>query len=236
VDHVTDEEADLNALWRTIYGEAEPGDEPDAFAIGHVILNRVAWRNWPGTIRGVCYQPWQFSCWNADNPRLAHLNEVEPGANPWAASCYRIARDLLAMGGPTGGPGDPTQGATHYYATYLPKPPKWARGHKPVYETPAGRYNHLFFNDIDTPAPTSAAEALEQQRPLSETRTVQAGKVAAGATTATIIADALQQVADVAGPMSEALEIAKWVFLAATIIGVGAMIYARVSDRKEGLR
>jgi hypothetical protein len=36
--------------------------------------------------------------------------------------------------------------------------------------------------------------------------------------------------------MSEALEIAKWVFLAATIIGVGAMIYARVSDRKEGLR
>lgn len=227
---MTDAEKDLNALWRTIYGESEPGDDADAFAIGHVIMNRVGWRNWPSTVRGVCYQPWQFSCWNADNPRLDHLNEVQPAAG-WAKRCHEIAADLLS-GKLTG---DPTQGSTHYFATYI-KAPKWARGHEPVYETPGGKFTHQFFNDIDTPAPESAREALDQQRPLGETRTMQGGKAAAGSSIAAVIAEALQEIANVAGPMSEALEIAKWVFLAATIIGVGAMIYARVSDRAKGLR
>lgn len=229
-------DADLNALWRTIYGEAEPHDYDDALAIGHVILNRVAWRNWPATIRGVCYQRWQFSCWNADNPRLDHLNEVTTDHSVWTRHCYRLARALIDG---TAAP-DPTNGATHYYATYI-RAPAWAKGKKPVYSTPAGRFTHLFFNDIDTPAPASAKQALDQIRPLSQSSEIRAAAVSAAGWVGNVAAEA--------GPIKAAIEAHSealerlgldpaWIGLAAAAVGVLGLLWmvkARVQRRREGI-
>lgn len=224
--------ADLNALWRTIYGEAEPGDEKDAIAIGWVVLNRAAYPNWPDTLRGVCYQPWQFSCWNADNPRLEHLNEVMPDHSAWTRKCHRIAEDLMA-----GRIEDPTKGSTHYYATYI-KAPKWAKGKTPVYQTAGGKYTHLFFNNIDTPPPQSAKEALDQIRPLRYSREITGAVVAAVGTVASNAGEIRDVVAGQADNLTLLGVPASWIAVALAVLGVlGAawVIRARVQRRKEGL-
>lgn len=231
-------DADLNALWRTIYGEAEPDDELDALAIGHVILNRVRWKNWPSTVRGVCYQPWQFSCWNPGAARLDHLNQVAPEHSDWAGHCHRLARRLMeGEAGP-----DPTHGATHYYATWA-KPPTWAKGKTPTLETRAGRFSHRFYNDIDTPAPEGAAEALEQLRPLSRTRTLRGGRLAAGAGSAALISGAVAEIGtalpvltDLAAAIREQGPLMLLLLGAVAVTSVGYMLYARSDDRRQGLR
>jgi N-acetylmuramoyl-L-alanine amidase len=143
---------DVDILARTLYGEAEPGDEADAIAIAWVVKNRMALRNWPDTAAKVCLQPKQFSCWNPEPvgfpARLMKMKVDDTKAGQWFAFCVETAEKVLAGEIP-----DPTKRATHYYATWLRKPPAWARGKSPTYSTPAGRFTHLFFNDIDTPAP-----------------------------------------------------------------------------------
>lgn len=229
---------DLEALWRTIYGEAEPGDALDALAIGHVIVNRVRWPNWPDTVRGVCYQPWQFSCWNPGAPRLEHLNSVEPDASPWAAQCHRLAQGLLDG---TAEP-DPTQGATHYFATWAPEP-RWAKGKVPTLETDGGRYVHRFYNDIDTPAPANAHQALEQQRPLSETRSARGGRLAAGAGGVALISGAIAEAAPALPVLGQTAALVREhgaVMLlalgAVALAGAAWVVYARWDDRRRGLR
>lgn len=229
---------DLNALWRTIYGEAEPYDEVDALAIGWTVLNRLKWPNWPNTVRGVCYQPYQYSVWNQDNPRLPYINEVKPDHSPWAAHCYKLAKQLLSDTPPA----DPTNGATHYYATYI-KAPKWARGKTPTLETDWGKYTHLFFNDIDTPPPASASEALEQERPIKETRTVQAGKAGGAIGSVAVVSGAVAAIGPAVPVLRELAEIVRdnaggllMAFGLATIVAVGVMVYARLDDRRKGRR
>jgi len=225
---------DLNALWRTIYGEAEAGDFEDAIAIGHVILNRVRLPNWPGSIRGVCYQPWQFSCWNNDNPRLKELNEVKPSASGWAAYCYDLAHQLIAGTGPA----DPTMRATHYYATYIGAP-KWAKGHTPVYRTAGGKYTHLFFNDIDTPPPTTAKEALDQVRPVPGVK-AQTVAAAAGVAGMAIPVETLVQIGQQIAPAWPAItglmERAPVIFGAIMLAGIGWTILHQYRARRAGVQ
>lgn len=221
---------DIDALARTLFGEAEAGDIEDAQAIACVILNRVAYPNWPDTVREVCLQPWQFSCWNANDPNRARIIAAQPAGSEWLTKCYAVAREAIA-----GRLHDITNGATHYHTTYI-KTPRWARGKSPVFETPAGRYNHLFYNNIDTPPPQSAAEALEQERPITETRTMRAGKVAAGGTVVAGIAEAAQHIAPAAGIFRDVAQAAPWVALAIIAAGVGYMVWARLDDRRAGAR
>lgn len=154
---------DKDVLARTLYGESEPRDEADAIAIAWVVRNRVALRNWPGTVEAVCKQrsnggTYQFSCWSPKHGNPEKLAKVTK-ADKWFARCLAIAGDVLADKIP-----DPTTRSTHYYADYI-KAPRWARGKVPVYETPAGKYNHLFFNDIDTapPPPKPPQKALVER-------------------------------------------------------------------------
>lgn len=233
-----DYELDLNALWRTIYGEAEPGDELDAIAIGWTVLNRLKWPNWPNTVRGVCYQPRQYSCWNSDNPRLAHLNEVPPDFTNWTRYCYELAQQLLSDSPPP----DPTNGATHYHATYI-KTPQWARGKTPTLETDWGKYTHRFYNDIDTPPPRSAVQALEQERPIEETRTVKAGKVGGAVSGVAVVAGAIAEAGPAMPVLKQAADfiqshatLALVLFGVAALLAIGSMIYARIDDRRRGLR
>ena len=84
------------------------------------------------------------------------------------------------------------------------------------------------------------AGVLPPERPLTETRTVRGGQAAA---TGTVGAAAAQALHDTIGPAQDALtgiapflDAAKWVLLALTIIGIGVMLWARIDDRRKGLR
>ncbi len=75
---------------------------------------------------------------------------------------------------------------------------------------------------------------------LQHTRTVRGGKAA---TAATVGLGALQAVQDGLDPARDALQtlvpyldIAKWLLLAITLIGIGVMIWARIDDNRKGLR
>lgn len=76
--------------------------------------------------------------------------------------------------------------------------------------------------------------------PLHKTRTVKAGQAA---TVGTVGVGAIEAVRETLEPTTSALttlapylDTAKWLLLAVTLIGIGAMIWARVDDRRKGLR
>ena len=180
---------EIDVLSRTLYGEAEANDAADAIAIACVALNRTRHpKQWPANVAAVCQQPAQFSCWNASNPRLQEIKAVGLD-DRWFAFCVSVAEDALA-----GRLVDPTDGATHYYASYIAMP-KWAKGKTPCHATPAGKYTHLFFNDIDTPKPRAKAAAV-----VAATATA-AGAAAEGVNQSGII-DQVEQ----AGQLAQAVQ------------------------------
>lgn len=130
-------------LARTLFGEARGEPVRGLEAVASVILNRVAraveqggwW--WGNTITEVCLKPWQFSCWNDDDPNRARIEAVD-GTNRIFRTCQRIAERALR-----GELIDETHGATHYHTRQVS--PAWARGRQPSAEI--GR--HLFYNEIE---------------------------------------------------------------------------------------
>ncbi len=130
-------------LARTIYGEARGESVRGKEAIAAVILNRVQRSNdrggywWGNDLAGVCLKPWQFSCWNSDDPNCEKIKKVSM-ENRVFQSCIRIARRAVA-----GTLGDPTGGATHYHGRTANPP--WARGKAPSAEIGG----HLFYANIE---------------------------------------------------------------------------------------
>lgn len=224
----TDHDKDI--LARTIFGEAEVGDVDDATAIANVVMNRARYPNWPDSPARVCQQPWQFSCWNAGDPQRPRIEAVTADT-PWFRECRRIAAAAL-----DGTLGDQTGGATHYWATYIPEP-KWARGKVPCYVNDYGRYSHRFYNDIDTPPPQTAAQALDQARPLSATRTVKGAQVAlGGGVTLAGAVEYAQQLRGVLPLVDQLRSYSHWVVLAIAAAGIAYMVWARLDDRAKGMR
>ena len=133
---------DQDIMARTIFGEARGESHEGKLAVANVILNRFSlWDSHPhfgtGTIESVCLAPWQFSCWNENDPNLAIIKAVS-FSDPVFAECLQIASDALI-----GGVEDNTNGATFYYAKGSPLP-KWAFGKDPC----AIIGNHFFFSNI----------------------------------------------------------------------------------------
>ena len=226
---------DVEILARTLFGESRFNDHEDAEAIASVVLNRVCYRNWPGTVSEVCLQPWQFSCWLQHDDAHAHnrnrMLAADRLTNKWFDQCWQIAERAMA-----GAITDRTRTSTHYHTRAVA--PKWSRGKEPVYDT----QGHVFFNNIDTRAPTSAAETLDQDRPIGETRTVRGGEVAMGATIIGGIyefaGEAIASASQAIAPLQAFFESGtlKWVLIGIAVGGIAHMIYARVDDRKRGLR
>ena len=132
-------DAAIDVLARTLWGEARGEGSAGMQAVASVILNRVAiakrtggaW--WGNDVIGVCQKPYQFSCWNRNDPNRAKLLNVNE-ADIYFATAMRIARRAIA-----GVLDDPTMGATHYHAAGIS--PAWAHGEKPV--AVIGR--HIFY-------------------------------------------------------------------------------------------
>jgi spore germination cell wall hydrolase CwlJ-like protein len=120
-------ENDRDVLARTLWGEARGESLAGQIAVAWAIRNRVndgkdkSW--WGEGYAGVCQKPYQFSCWNRNDPNFAYLSGVKPIPFRELAQA-RIAADQVIDGKVP----DPTDGATHYYALSMPKPPAWVKG------------------------------------------------------------------------------------------------------------
>jgi len=106
-------------LARLGWGEARSEGPLGILAVMWVALNRSTKRK--RALKDVILQPWQFSCFNTNDPnreKLLDAQSIEPVPWGWAEG---IAK--LVLGGHTM---DPTGGASHYYSVAI-APPRWAR-------------------------------------------------------------------------------------------------------------
>ncbi len=134
---------EIDVLARTIFGEARSEPHEGLEAVACVVLNRVKiaekkgryW--WGNDIIGVCQKPYQFSCWNKNDPSYKRLIEVKED-NIHFATALRIARRAVI-----GTLKDNTNGATHYHADYVS--PYWAKGEKSI--KTIGR--HIFYKLVN---------------------------------------------------------------------------------------
>lgn len=82
---------------------------------------------------------------------------------------------------------------------------------------------------------------VEPEAPsLQKTRTVKGGQAATAATAGVGVIEAVQQTIDPARDalmgLAPYLEIAKWLLLVVTLVGIGVMLWARIDDHRKGLR
>ncbi len=132
----------IDTLARTLYGEARGEKVRGLEAVASVIINQVEkaikvggyW--WGNDVEGVCLRPWQFSCWNANDPNREKILTIDK-SNKVFGTCLRIARRAVF-----GGLKDPTDGATHYHVVGLL--PAWARSQIPCAEIG----HHVFYKGI----------------------------------------------------------------------------------------
>jgi len=114
------DEKDIDALARTLYGEARSEDDRGMAAVGHVIMNRV--RNQGKSIREVVKMPKQFSPWNDGGKFLDNVSKDDPEYK----RARKITEDIL------GGRSNEDEvlgfaaGANHFYAPTLVAP-KWGK-------------------------------------------------------------------------------------------------------------
>ena len=124
-----------------------------------VILNRSHDSRWQALgPKGVCLQPYQFSCWlphagadaNHDPQHLAdnfealmcRAQQLLAGEEPSAKLLGCLA---AAEGALDGALVDTLAGATHYYATWI-TPPTWVR--PPAAVLVAERFGHRFYRAV----------------------------------------------------------------------------------------
>lgn len=92
------------------------------------------------------------------------------------------------------------------------------------------------YTDAEVDAGLVLAGVEPPQRPLNKTRTVQGGQVAASATVLGLTAEAVRQVEPAIPLLQSLLQVAPWVVGAVALAGIGYMIWARIDDRRRGLR
>lgn len=130
----TDAFDDAHVLAATLWGECRSGGEEGMTSVANVIYNRATHPGWWGTdIRSVCLKPFQFSCWNENDPNRAQMLALTD-ESPHFPLALSIANQAIA-----GNLVDITNGACYYYAESMKEPPKWAIEKKPCAEI-AGQY------------------------------------------------------------------------------------------------
>jgi hypothetical protein len=92
------------------------------------------------------------------------------------------------------------------------------------------------YTDAEIDAGLVLAGVEPPQRPLGKTRTVQGGQVAASATVLGLTAEAVRQVEPAIPLLQSLLQVAPWIVGAAALAGIAYMIWARIDDRRRGLR
>lgn len=117
---------DLDALARTIWGEARGEGYKGMQAVANVVMNRYSLaqsnaayaRQFGRTVEEIVKKPYQFSVWNYNDPNRQKIMEVTHN-DPQ----YRIAVDI-ARNALEGNLSDITGGADHYHTASIN--PNWA--------------------------------------------------------------------------------------------------------------
>lgn len=121
----SDRSKEIDILARTLWGEARGETLQGKEAVANVILNRLkhAQRKgrfwWGNSITEICQKPFQFSCWNTDDPNHKKLLSLSTSDAQFGI-CLRIAQRAV-----NGLLIDHSNGADHYHADYVS--PKWAK-------------------------------------------------------------------------------------------------------------
>lgn len=124
-------QADRVVLIRTVAGEARGERDPFRTAVVHVVRNRVIARG--SNAATECLRPWQFSCWNLNDPNRQVIERMRPGEKLYEELAVLVARAWREP--------DTTKGSRHYYCprgmpidpgTGARKVPVWAIGRKPA--------------------------------------------------------------------------------------------------------
>lgn len=113
----------LQIMALTVYGEARGETSLGRDAVAWVIFNRSNKPSWWGSdIKSVCLAPYQFSCWNKDDPNYKRL--IDPIT--LSDRTYKTIQDACNL--IINGKGiDPTHGSTHYCVTSIIDKTKWTK-------------------------------------------------------------------------------------------------------------
>ena len=129
----------VDTMARTLWGEARGEGLEGIIAVANVIMNRVKNPTWWGhDVISVCTKPWQFSCWNKNDPNRQKLINVT-NDDPQFQACKKIAAVAC-----DGNLDDITDGSTNYFDLRMPQPPAWAKEKAPTVIIG----NHAFFNNV----------------------------------------------------------------------------------------
>lgn len=90
-------------------------------------MNRLKAKTWYGlTLKEICQKPFQFSCWNRQDPNRVLITSSQIEQEPIFKICREVAQQVATQQWP-----DLTQGSDHYYAVTLTKPPAWSHKEQP---------------------------------------------------------------------------------------------------------
>lgn len=121
------ENKECDKLAKVLVFEARGEPDKGKAAVAHVVLNRLNDKRWPDTLRGVIYQPKQFSF-------IQDMHkQTPPTEQDWniaRAVAYKVMNKTLD---------DPTNGGLYYHATHVS--PRWAKKVQRVERIG----NHIFY-------------------------------------------------------------------------------------------
>lgn len=144
MEHYKHSDNDLDIMARTLFGEARgeymrpEGGLSALIGVANVIVNRWQLQRFGLSLSAVCTKPYQFSCWNRQDPNRAIIEKVQ-ASDPIFSVCRDVARQVAVGQWP-----DLTHGADHYHATSMKQLPNWAVGLHPC----ARLGNHVFYRLI----------------------------------------------------------------------------------------
>lgn len=96
------------------------------------------------------------------------------------------------------------------------------------------------YSDVEITKALVLAGVEPKQQNLQASRTVKGGQVATagtlGAGTIEAVQETLEPATSALFAIAPYLEVAKWLLLVVTLIGIGVMVWARIDDRRKGLR
>lgn len=138
--------SEIELMTVCIYGEARNQSLDGMLAVASVIINRANRPSWWGRdIKGVILSPWQFSCFNENDPNRTILEDIAAGfqarlrKSSVLRRCYWIAKGAME-----GFLSSNVGMATHYHTRQVS--PNWKEKLRRI--TQIG--NHIFYIEEPT--------------------------------------------------------------------------------------